>query len=86
MKVFISYPHKESSFVSDLAGVLKKKGYDVFYDKYIPIGANYSVVSAEELAKADAVIIVFSGEKSYQTNIVWRVVKSINTFLIGRYS
>ena len=67
MKVFISYPHKEHSFVKEMASILEANGFVVFYDDYIAPGSNWSEVLSKELTSAEAVIIVFSEE--FNTNV-----------------
>lgn len=61
MKVYISYPRNEHGFVADLAGVLRKRGFEVFYDDDIPVGADWAEVLPEKIAEADAIIVVYSG-------------------------
>ena len=61
MKIYISYPRTEHGFVADLAGVLRKRGYEVFFDDDIPVGADWSEVLSEKIAEADAIIVVYSG-------------------------
>ena len=61
MKIYISYPRTEHGFVADLAGVLRKRGYEVFFDDDIPVGADWSKVLSEKIAEADAIIVVYSG-------------------------
>ncbi len=61
MKIYISYPRTEHGFVADLAGVLRKRGYEVFFDDDIPVGADWSEVLSEKIAEADAIIAVYSG-------------------------
>jgi len=62
MKIYISYPRIEHGFVADLAGVLRKRGFEVFYDDDIPIGADWAEVIPEKIAEADAIIVVYSGD------------------------
>ena len=62
MKIYISYPRNEHGFVADLAGVLRKRGFEVFYDDDIPIGADWVEVLPEKIAEADAIIVVYSGD------------------------
>ena len=53
MKIYISYPRTEHGFVADLAGVLRKRGFEAFYDDDIPVGAVWADVHAEKIAEAN---------------------------------
>lgn len=68
MKIFIAYSHCEIQFVERMSNVLSKNGFDVFWDKEIPLGTSWAEVLSNEIAKADVVIIVFSQRKSDHVN------------------
>lgn len=50
MKVYISYPHRRRSFAADIAGVLRKNGYEVSWDHDLAGGSNWAGELAREIA------------------------------------
>ena len=50
MKVSISYPHRRRSFAADIAGVLRKNGYEVSWDHDLAGGSNWAGELAREIA------------------------------------
>lgn len=71
MNVYITYRQNARGFVVDLAGILMKAGHEVFYDKLIPLGSDWSNILSEKIVNADAIIAVFIG--SNNDNIAFEV-------------
>lgn len=49
MKVSISYPHRRRSFTADIAGVLRKNGYEVSWDHDLAGGSGWAGELAGEI-------------------------------------
>ncbi len=58
--IFISYSKGQRSVTEDLARELQAKGYSVWWDTALVSGENYRTVILAELAKARAVIVIWT--------------------------
>ena len=58
--VFLSYDHEDMALARALAGALEKAGHDVWYDRHIHGGAQYSRKIEQALEAADAVVVLWS--------------------------
>ena len=65
--VFISYSHENKDAARILAGVIEARGYDVWWDRELIAGDDYTNVIEEVLDAAKAVIVLWSAasRKSY---------------------
>ena len=82
MKVFIAYQQSERGLAADLAGVLRKDGYDVFFAfDDIQKGANWEDVIASETSGADAYIIIVGDRQN-----TWQSIESRQIVLTNAYS
>lgn len=58
--IFISYAREDRDRAQELAEILVKQQWTVWWDKVIPPGKKYADVIAEELAAAKAIIVLWS--------------------------
>ncbi|MGB8507930.1 MAG: TIR domain-containing protein [Pyrinomonadaceae bacterium] len=58
--IFLSYSREDRPKAEALALIFAQQGWSVWWDKIIPTGKNYSDVISGELAKAKAVIVLWS--------------------------
>ncbi len=58
--IFISYSHKDSSYVHRLAEALKQEGFEVWIDDNIQYGSEWPRVVTRNLDASDGVIVVLS--------------------------
>jgi len=58
--IFISYSHKDSSYVHRLAEALKQEGFEVWIDDNIHYGSEWPRVVTRNLDASDGVIVVLS--------------------------
>lgn len=59
-RLFLSYDREDGDKARALAGVLEKAGYEVWWDRHIRGGAEYSEEIEQALDRADAVIVLWS--------------------------
>ena len=59
-KVFLSYDREDASRAQAIAAALEDAGHDVWGDRHIRGGSQFSKEIEEELAKADAVVVLWS--------------------------
>ena len=59
-KVFLSYDREDASRAQAIAAALEDAGHDVWWDRHICGGSQFSKEIEEELAKADAVVVLWS--------------------------
>ncbi len=64
MKVYISYPHRRRSFAADIAGVLRKNGYEVSWDHDLAGGSNWAGELAREISDADAIVMIYDKDSA----------------------
>jgi len=67
--IFISYSHKDSSYVHKLAEALEQEGFGVWIDDRIHYGSEWPKVVTRNLDVSDAVIVVLS-DNSYESDMV----------------
>ncbi len=67
--IFISYSHKDSSYVHRLAEALKQEGFQVWIDDNIHYGSEWPKVVTRNLDVSDGVIVVLSNN-SYESDMV----------------
>jgi len=60
MRVFLSYAREDVAVAESLASVLAENGVDVWWDRNIAGGEEFSDLIEKELAKADAVVVIWS--------------------------
>jgi len=58
--VFLSYASADRERVRHLVGTLEAEGIDVWWDREIPAGRNYSEFIADQLAQSDCVVVAWS--------------------------
>jgi hypothetical protein len=58
--IFISYSSEDKSIVKQIAGLLEKKGWTVWWDRQIPIGQKYDTVIENELHQASCVLVIWT--------------------------
>jgi hypothetical protein len=68
--IFLSYSTEDHEKVRKLADALKHEGWDVFWDRGIPVGKNWGEVIEEELPRAKAITSLWSSS-SVKSNYVW---------------
>ena len=82
MKVFFSYQQSERGLAADLAGILRKEGYDVFFAfDDIQKGTKWEEVIASETTAADVYIIIV-GESPKD----WQSIEARQIVLMTTYS
>jgi tetratricopeptide (TPR) repeat protein len=59
-KVFLSYDREDSTRAQAIATALEKAGHDVWWDRHIRGGSQFSKEIEEALAKAEAVVVLWS--------------------------
>ena len=64
--VFISYAHRDGARVRSLAANLAEKGYRIWYDEGIEVGADWPEKVAGRLADA-ALVLVFLSENFFRS-------------------
>ena len=67
--IFISYSHKDSSYVHKLAEALEQEGFEVWIDDRIHYGSEWPKVVTRNLDVSDGVIVVLSNN-SYKSDMV----------------
>ena len=67
--IFISYSHKDSSYVHKLVDALEEEGFEVWIDDRIHYGSEWPKVVTRNLDVSDGVIIVMSNN-SYESDMV----------------
>jgi hypothetical protein len=67
--IFISYSHKDKSYVHTLANTLKAKGFEVWVDDRINYGEHWPKVIQQQLDGCESFIVVVS-ENSYESEWV----------------
>lgn len=60
--IFISYAREDIEYAQALVELLKRKGWDVFWDRELLPGPNFREVLARELDEARCVIVLWSAE------------------------
>jgi WD40 repeat protein len=68
--LFISYASADRERVRPLAQALEQRGWDVWWDREIPLGRPYNEVIPDELGKARCVLVLWS-QQSAQSNWVY---------------
>jgi hypothetical protein len=65
--VFISYAREDRPVAQQIAAILERKGYDVWWDRELVAGNQFAEVIESKLDTADAVIVLWSAQsrKSY---------------------
>lgn len=58
--IFISYSSQDKVIAKQLAALLGKKGWSVWWDRQIPIGRQYDTVIENELHNAGCVIVIWT--------------------------
>ena len=58
--VFISYNHNDKAAAKRLARLLKRRGFNVWWDNKIPVGKTWADVIEEKLKAAKAVVVLWS--------------------------
>jgi hypothetical protein len=71
--IFISYSHKDSSYIHRLEKALKKRGFDVWIDKRIDYGSVWPRIIQKYLDECEAFIVVVS-ENSFESEWVQKEV------------
>ncbi len=61
-EVFISYARKDAATAKRLAGALKARGFDVWWDQQLPSHEAYGDVIEQKLRSADAILVLWSKE------------------------
>ncbi|MFL6763378.1 MAG: TIR domain-containing protein [Sphingomicrobium sp.] len=59
-KLFLSYDRDDSAKAQIIAGALEKAGHDVWWDRHIGGGAEYSLEIEQALDRADGVVVLWS--------------------------
>jgi TIR domain len=59
--VFISYAREDRPVAQQIAGILERNGYQVWWDRELVAGNQYADVIETKLDTADAVIVLWSG-------------------------
>ncbi|MGB8981249.1 MAG: toll/interleukin-1 receptor domain-containing protein, partial [Anaerolineales bacterium] len=67
--IFISYSHKDSSYVRKLAATLEEEGFEIWIDDRIHYGSEWPRVVTRNLDASDGVIVVLSNN-SYESDMV----------------
>ncbi len=67
--IFISYSHKDSTYVHKLAEALEQEGFEVWIDDRIHYGSEWPKVVTRNLDVSDGVIVVLS-KNSYESDMV----------------
>lgn len=65
-KVFLSYEREDAARAESIAGALQKAGHEVWWDRHIKGGAQYSKEIEDALGRAEAVVVLWS-ERSIQS-------------------
>ena len=65
-KVFLSYEREDAARAASIAGALQKAGHEVWWDRQIKGGAQYSNEIEKALGRAEAVVVLWS-ERSIQS-------------------
>jgi WD40 repeat protein len=68
--IFISYSSADRARVQPIAQALEQRGWDVWWDREIPLGRPYNEIIPEELDKARCVLVLWS-KQSAQSNWVY---------------
>ena len=58
--VFLSYAREDAAKAKSLAGILERAGHDVWWDRHIRSGSEYSGAIEEALQRADWVLVLWS--------------------------
>lgn len=58
--IFISYAHADKAWVETLAAALQNRGFSVWWDPSLVVGARYRDAIRQELESAKAVVVVWS--------------------------
>ena len=67
--IFISYAREDRERAKELAGVLERRGWSVWWDRLIPAGGSFNRIIEEELTRAKCVIVLWS-RHSVESNYV----------------
>ena len=60
--VFVSYARSAARFVRPIANALEAEGFDVWWDKELPVHRSYTDVIQEEIAAAKTVVVIWSAD------------------------
>lgn len=60
--VFLSYAREDAAKAKSLAGALERAGHEVWWDRHIHSGSEYAGAIEEALERADAVLVLWSGD------------------------
>lgn len=58
--IFISYSSEDKTIVQQIAGLLEKRGWSVWWDRQIPIGQNFDNVIESELNESKCVLVIWT--------------------------
>lgn len=80
--VFLSYDREDLERARPFAQALSDIGWEVFWDREVPIGTNWSDILDEELKKVKGVIVLWS---KHSVNSRWVRIEAMDADKKGKY-
>lgn len=69
LSVYISYRYSSSAEIADrVHRLLRERGVDVFFDRDLPLGTDYTVALPRELRKRDVLVVLLANDTHLSVN------------------